>query len=578
MRPASTSSSNSSLSLAFSDYDDEDDIRAFNNNNSSQQFFAKLVRDTRSKVEQKTSEINATMQEKLPEWKSRGVMYSNKAKEASIEWSRKGKEAVDRWKKDRSETQSLSHRPIQRPIENLVFGMPLEVAIAMTKIEQDDLVPGVFKRCIDYLNLVGVHEVGIYRISGSTLTVNKLRDEFNNVPENIIPSEYTQEFDIIWSQEETGSNQLQFISPNVIRAVRSIMAKLSLCNFCLLQQLCQHLKRVSDNEKETKMSVSNLALIFIPTLNIERALFHCMVEHYYNVFENGTRKKPAGPVNVPPPLPQKPRNLLMEVKSTSAITNSPKKVAHSKTMSDTGMYVSSIKDSFLSPNTSKTPPPKPSRSPQSSSSNASEFKKPPRQPPPLPPSKPRSKSVSSPVRNNTIFSPTPNLETDLEEPIWKQRGRLNIANPATGCQKLIEIEDERRLRGFYDKRMAQEVSGDTLGDEFKGYVFRITGGNDKQGFPMKQGVLLPHRVRLLMSKGHSCYRPRRTGERKRKSVRGCIVGSDLSVLSLVVVKQGEQDIPGLTDTTVPKRLGPKRASKIRRFFVSSVCVLCVFWN
>ncbi|OBZ82010.1 40S ribosomal protein S6-B, partial [Choanephora cucurbitarum] len=48
--------------------------------------------------------------------------------------------------------------------------------------------------------------------------------------------------------------------------------------------------------------------------------------------------------------------------------------------------------------------------------------------------------------------------------------------------------------------------------------------------------------------------------------RGCIVGSDLSVLSLVVVKQGEQDIAGLTDTTVPKRLGPKRASKIRKFF------------
>ncbi|KAI9305651.1 40S ribosomal protein S6-B [Cunninghamella echinulata] len=144
--------------------------------------------------------------------------------------------------------------------------------------------------------------------------------------------------------------------------------------------------------------------------------------------------------------------------------------------------------------------------------------------------------------------------------------KLNIANPATGCQKLVEIDDERRLRSFYDKRMSQEVAGDCLGDEFKGYVFRISGGNDKQGFPMKQGVLLPHRVRLLLSKGHSCYRPRRTGERKRKSVRGCIVSSDLSVLSLVVVKQGEQDIPGLTDTAVPKRLGPKRASKIRKFF------------
>merc|ERR1712000_40377 len=117
-----------------------------------------------------------------------------------------------------------------------------------------------------------------------------------------------------------------------------------------------------------------------------------------------------------------------------------------------------------------------------------------------------------------------------------------------------------------DKRMGNEVPADSLGDEWKGYIFRITGGNDKQGFPMKQGVMLPTRVRLLLSEGHSCYRPRRTGERKRKSVRGCIVAQDFSVLALSIVKQGDGDIPGLTDVVNPKRLGPKRATKIRRFF------------
>ncbi len=114
--------------------------------------------------------------------------------------------------------------------------------------------------------------------------------------------------------------------------------------------------------------------------------------------------------------------------------------------------------------------------------------------------------------------------------------------------------------------MGQEVEGDSVGDEFKGYLFRISGGNDKQGFPMKQGVLHPTRVKLLMSKGTSCYRPRRTGERKRKSVRGAIVGPDLAVLALTIVKQGDSDIPGLTDVTTPKRLGPKRANNIRKFF------------
>jgi small subunit ribosomal protein S6e len=144
--------------------------------------------------------------------------------------------------------------------------------------------------------------------------------------------------------------------------------------------------------------------------------------------------------------------------------------------------------------------------------------------------------------------------------------KLNISYPANGTQKLVEIEDDRKLRVFMDRRMGHEVPGDSVGDEFKGYTFRITGGNDKQGFPMKQGVMLPTRVRLLLADGHSCYRPRRTGERKRKSVRGCIVGMDLSVLALSVVKKGDSDIPGLTDRVEPKRLGPKRATKIRRFF------------
>ncbi|XP_017776207.1 PREDICTED: 40S ribosomal protein S6-like [Nicrophorus vespilloides] len=144
--------------------------------------------------------------------------------------------------------------------------------------------------------------------------------------------------------------------------------------------------------------------------------------------------------------------------------------------------------------------------------------------------------------------------------------KLNISFPATGCQKLFEIVDDHKVRIFYDKRMGSEVLGDPLGDDWKGYIFKISGGNDKQGFPMKQGVLTNGRVRLLLSTGHSCFRPRRDGERRRKSVRGCIVDGNLSVLSLVIVRKGDKDIPGLTDVSIPRRLGPKRANNIRKLF------------
>jgi small subunit ribosomal protein S6e len=146
--------------------------------------------------------------------------------------------------------------------------------------------------------------------------------------------------------------------------------------------------------------------------------------------------------------------------------------------------------------------------------------------------------------------------------------QINIANPATGAQKKLEIEDESKLRAFYDKRIAAEVDGAALGDEFKGYIFKISGGQDKQGFPMRQGVLVTGRVRLLMAPGDQCMRGygRRNGERRRKSCRGCIVSSDLSVLNLVIVKQGEGEIPGLTDRELPRMRGPKRASNIRKLF------------
>lgn len=113
---------------------------------------------------------------------------------------------------------------------------------------------------------------------------------------------------------------------------------------------------------------------------------------------------------------------------------------------------------------------------------------------------------------------------------------------------------------------------------------------------MKQGVPVNGRVRLLLKKSNytilslfisfffllfylilenlnyflkietTTYRPKRTGERKRKSVRGCICGPDLAVISLRIVKKGDAEIEGITDGDRPRRIGPKRANYIRKVF------------
>jgi small subunit ribosomal protein S6e len=117
--------------------------------------------------------------------------------------------------------------------------------------------------------------------------------------------------------------------------------------------------------------------------------------------------------------------------------------------------------------------------------------------------------------------------------------KLNISGgnkgSGKGMSKLIEI-DEKKFR-FEGMKIGEIIKGGLIG--FPNYEFEITGGSDSSGFPMRKDVHGPVKKRILVSKRGIGYKPRRQGERKRRTVRGNEVTFDMTLINLKVVKYGE---------------------------------------
>jgi len=116
-----------------------------------------------------------------------------------------------------------------------------------------------------------------------------------------------------------------------------------------------------------------------------------------------------------------------------------------------------------------------------------------------------------------------------------------IGDPKTRKSYQVEI-DQSKATGIIGKKIGEEFNGEIVG--LPGYKLLITGGTDKDGFPMHPDVPGPGKHRILLSEP-PCFHPRKKGERRRKTVRGNTISEDIVQINCKIVKYGEKPVEEL---------------------------------
>jgi small subunit ribosomal protein S6e len=116
--------------------------------------------------------------------------------------------------------------------------------------------------------------------------------------------------------------------------------------------------------------------------------------------------------------------------------------------------------------------------------------------------------------------------------------KVVVSEPETKKSYQLDLE-QSKAAVLVGKKIGDEISGDFLG--LPGYVLKITGGTDKDGFPMVPSVKGPVRKKILLA-GPPGFHPKIKGQRKRKTVHGDTITADIAQVNTKVVKKGEKPL------------------------------------
>jgi small subunit ribosomal protein S6e len=112
--------------------------------------------------------------------------------------------------------------------------------------------------------------------------------------------------------------------------------------------------------------------------------------------------------------------------------------------------------------------------------------------------------------------------------------KICISDPKT--RKTYQVEKE--AVSLIGVKVGQKVDGGMIG--LDGFTIQVTGGSDKEGFPMRPEVDGSMRKKLLLTEPPG-FHPRMGGERKRKYVRGNQISDEIAQVNCKIV-EGEGDV------------------------------------
>lgn len=119
--------------------------------------------------------------------------------------------------------------------------------------------------------------------------------------------------------------------------------------------------------------------------------------------------------------------------------------------------------------------------------------------------------------------------------------KVVISDPKTGRSYQTEIAKDKET-ALVGLKIGDPLDGGAVGAA--GYKLQITGGSDKDGFPMRKDLRGGRKARLLLSGGVG-FRAKRKGERRKKSVRGNLITDQMVQINTKVTEAGEKKLEEL---------------------------------